>query len=96
MGFNSGFKGLIIGTTGNISKSFRKYLNNITGKHDSRELQTTAALGTAYILRKEIMCEYKHLTWEIALQVAQSVQKGSNTICPRNTVCFRYSAKGDN
>ena len=59
MGFNSGFKGLIIGTTGNISKSFRKYLNNIMGKHDSRELQTTAALGTAYVLRKEIMCEYK-------------------------------------
>jgi hypothetical protein len=50
---------LIIGATGNISKSFRNYLNNITGKHDCRELQTTAALGTAHILRKEITYEYK-------------------------------------
>jgi hypothetical protein len=44
-----------IGETGTISKSFRKYLSNITGKHEIKELQNTAILGTAHILRKVLM-----------------------------------------
>jgi hypothetical protein len=28
---------VIIGATGTVSKSFRKYLNNIPGKHDIKE-----------------------------------------------------------
>jgi len=43
---------VIIGVTGAISKSFRKYMSNIPGNHDVKELQKTAVLGTAYILRK--------------------------------------------
>jgi hypothetical protein len=43
---------VIIGTTGTISKSFRKYVSNIPGNHEVRELQKTAILGTAHILRK--------------------------------------------
>jgi hypothetical protein len=43
---------VIIGATGNISKSFRKYVSNIPGKHVVKELQKTAILGTAHILRK--------------------------------------------
>jgi hypothetical protein len=43
---------VIIGATGTISKSFRKYVSNITGTHEVRELQKTAILGTAHILRK--------------------------------------------
>jgi hypothetical protein len=43
---------LIIGATGTISKSFRKYVSNIPGKHEVKELQKTAILGTAHILRK--------------------------------------------
>jgi hypothetical protein len=46
---------VIIGATGTFSKSFRKYVSNITGKHDVKELQTTAILGTAHILRKVLM-----------------------------------------
>jgi hypothetical protein len=46
---------VITGATGTISKSFRKYLNNIPGNHDLRELQKTAILGTAHILRKVLM-----------------------------------------
>jgi len=34
----------IMGPTGTISKSFRKYLNNIAGKHNSEELQATGIL----------------------------------------------------
>jgi hypothetical protein len=43
---------VIIGATGTISKSFRKYVSNIPRNHEVRELQKTAILGTAHILRK--------------------------------------------
>ena len=45
---------VIIGATGTISKSFSKYVN-IPGKHDVKELQKTAILGTAHIVRKVLM-----------------------------------------
>ena len=43
---------VIIGVTGTISKSFRKYMSNIPGNHEVKELQKTDILGTAHILRK--------------------------------------------
>jgi len=46
---------VIIGATGTISKSFRKYVSSIPGKHEIKELQKTAILGTAHILRKVLM-----------------------------------------
>jgi len=45
----------VIGATGTISKPFRKYVSNIPGKHEVKELQKTAVLGTAHILRKVLM-----------------------------------------
>jgi hypothetical protein len=42
----------IIGATGTISKSFRKYVSDIPGNHDVKLLQKTAILGIAHILRK--------------------------------------------
>jgi len=46
---------VITGATGTISKSFRKYVSNIAGKHKVKELQKTAILGTAHILRKVLI-----------------------------------------
>ena len=46
---------VIIGAIGTISKSFRKYVSNIPGNHEVKELQKTAILGTAHILRKVLM-----------------------------------------
>jgi hypothetical protein len=46
---------VIIGATGTISKSFRKYLSSIPGKHDIKELQKTAILGTAHMLQEVLM-----------------------------------------
>ena len=43
---------VITGATGTISKSFRKYVSDIPGNHDVKELQKTAILGTTHILRK--------------------------------------------
>jgi hypothetical protein len=46
---------VIIGATGTISDSFRKYLSSRLGKHDIKELQKTAILGTAHTLREVLM-----------------------------------------
>jgi hypothetical protein len=46
---------VVIYATGTISKSFRKYLSSIPGKRDIKELQKTAILSTAHILRKVLM-----------------------------------------
>jgi len=46
---------VIIGATGTISRSFRNYMSNIPGKHEVKELQKTAMLGTAQTLRKVLM-----------------------------------------
>jgi hypothetical protein len=43
---------VITGATGNISKSFIKYVNNIPGNHEVKELQKTGISGTASILQK--------------------------------------------
>ena len=46
---------VIIGATGTVSESFRKYVNNIPGNHEVKELQKADILGTAHILRKVLM-----------------------------------------
>jgi len=46
---------VIIGATGTVSESFRKYVSNIPGKHEVKELQKTAILGTAHTLREVLM-----------------------------------------
>jgi hypothetical protein len=46
---------VIIGATGTISKSLRKYVSTIPGNHEVGEIQKTAILGTANILRKVLM-----------------------------------------
>jgi len=43
------------GATGSISKSLRKHLSNIPGKKEIKDLQKTAILGTANIL-KGVLC----------------------------------------
>jgi hypothetical protein len=43
---------VIIGATGTISKSFKKYVSNIQGNHEVKELQKTVIFGTAHVLRK--------------------------------------------
>jgi hypothetical protein len=46
---------VITGATGTIAISLRQYLSDIPGKHEIKELQTTAILGTAHILREVLM-----------------------------------------
>jgi hypothetical protein len=46
---------VITGTTGTISKSFRKYVSTIPGNYEVKELRKTTILGTAHILRKVLI-----------------------------------------
>ena len=46
---------VIIGATGIISKTFRKYVSNIPENHEVKELQKTAIMGSEHILRKVLM-----------------------------------------
>jgi len=45
----------IIRATGIISKSIRKYLSNIPGKHKIKDLQKTSIVDTAHILWNVLM-----------------------------------------
>jgi hypothetical protein len=52
---NSKVMPVIIGVNETSSKSFRKYLNNILGKHEIKNLQQRAILGIEHILQKVLM-----------------------------------------
>jgi diphthamide synthase (EF-2-diphthine--ammonia ligase) len=49
---------VIIGATGTNSKSFRKYVRNMPGNHEVKELQKSAIMGTAHIIRKVLTKRY--------------------------------------
>jgi hypothetical protein len=46
---------VIIGATGRISKSLRKYVSTLPGNHEVKEIKKTAILATTHILRKVLM-----------------------------------------
>jgi len=50
---------VIMGAIGTISVSRRQYWSNTSGKHEIKGLQNTAILGTAHVLWKVLMQEYK-------------------------------------
>jgi hypothetical protein len=58
---------VIIGATGTISKSFRKYLSSVPGKHGIKEMQKTAILGTAHTAESANVETRKSLILKTAL-----------------------------
>jgi len=48
---------VIIGATGKVTRSLRKNLEAVPGKHSIDSLQKTAILGTSHIIRKILQCE---------------------------------------
>jgi len=48
---------VIIGANGIVTKSLRKTMESVTGKHSIYSLQKTAILGTSHIIRKVLQCE---------------------------------------
>ena len=69
---------LIIGAIGTISKSLRKYLSNIPGEHEIKELQKKKKNShfrhCTHTPREVLTLKFKtHFTGEITLHVAQIV-----------------------
>jgi len=48
---------VIIGATGIVTRSSKKNLETIPGKHSIDSLQKTGILGTSHIIRKVLQCE---------------------------------------
>jgi hypothetical protein len=48
---------VMIGATGIVTRSLRKQLEAVPGKHWIDSVQKTAVLGTAHIMRKVLQCE---------------------------------------
>jgi len=48
---------VIIGATLIVTKSLRKNLEDVPGKHSIDSQQKTAILGTLHIIRKVLQCE---------------------------------------
>jgi hypothetical protein len=48
---------VIIGDTGIVTRSLRKHLEAVPGKHSIGSLQKTAILGTSHIIWKVLQCE---------------------------------------
>ena len=48
---------IIIGATGIVTRSLRKNLEAVPGKHSIDSLQKTAILGTSHIIRKVLQAE---------------------------------------
>jgi len=48
---------VIIGATGMVTRSLRKNLEAVPGKHSIDSVQKTAVLGTAHTIRKVLQCE---------------------------------------
>jgi len=48
---------VIIGATGIVTRSLKKNLEAVLGKHAIDSLQKTAMLGTSHIIRKVLQCE---------------------------------------
>jgi hypothetical protein len=78
---------VIPAATGTISQSFIQYQNNIPGKHEIKELQTTTILCTAHThtagsadvqYRTFFMCE-------ITSHVAQTEYRTAVTLCTLQT-----------
>jgi len=46
-----------IGATGIVTRSLRKKLETVPGKHSIDSVQKTAILGTSHIIRKILQCE---------------------------------------
>jgi hypothetical protein len=48
---------VITKATGIVTRSLKKNLEAVTGKHSIDSVQKTAILGTSYIIRKVLQCE---------------------------------------
>jgi hypothetical protein len=71
---------VIIGATGTIPQSLRKYLSNMPGNHAIKEVQKTAVLGTTYILRKVLLYACKYKTFNVGSNITSAINCSCRTV----------------
>jgi len=81
---------VVIGATGTVSESFRKYLINVPGKNIT-QLQKTAVLGTVLVLRKVQMYGYKMFI--VGINIACTIYCNNKIVV---TVCTIETYEGWN
>ena len=59
------------GETGTISQLFRKYLRNISGKHEIKKIQKATILCAAHTLREVLILCAAHTLWEVLILCAE-------------------------
>jgi hypothetical protein len=64
---------VITGAHGTISTLVRKYPDHLPVKHDTKELQNTAAMRTEHILVKVRMLHTRRSSWETKLHGPHNV-----------------------
>jgi hypothetical protein len=71
----------IRGATGTISKSFRKYLSNVSGKHEiKKKLQETAILGTALTWQTSESTNVKYKIFSIGNNITCTISCNYSTL----------------
>jgi hypothetical protein len=81
---------VIIEAIGNFSKSFIKYLNNVTGKHEIRELQKTAMFGhCTHTAGSASVKQYRQYTYNLTMSRVRAtiVAVGKQLILHILSVC---------
>jgi len=66
---------VIIGATGIVTRSLRKNLEAVPGKHSIDSQQKTALLGTSHIIQKVLQCEAWSLSGEGHLWFKRSTRQ---------------------
>jgi hypothetical protein len=66
------------------SKSFRKYLSNILGKHKIKEVQKTSILDNAHILQNILMLKYK--TFNMGNNISCTKHHNHRTVATPHTI----------
>jgi hypothetical protein len=70
---------VIIGATGIVTKSLRKSLEAVPGKHSIDSLQQTAILGTSHTTRKVLQCETERWGSPLVQEKYQEVSLSQET-----------------
>ena len=78
---------VIIGATGVVTRSLKKNLETVPGKHSIDSLQKTAIFGTSHIIRKVLQCE----AWSLSGGDHRWFKRSTRKKCLWQETCILYN-----
>jgi hypothetical protein len=84
---------VIIGATGIVTRSLKKNLEAVPGKHSIDSLQKTAILVTSHIIRKVLQCE----AWTLAVGITAGSREvpGRKRLWHERSISYNNNDDGD-